>query len=97
MKTLLPLLLILLPLGVTAQTPRSSKLPNIIYVMVDDMGHADIGPYGQTEIKTPNLDKMAKEGMKFTAAYAGASVCAPSRSVLMTGQHLGHTRVRGNA
>jgi len=65
--------------------------------MVDDMGYADIGPYGQKLIRTPHLDQMAAEGIRFTAAYAGASVCAPSRSVLMTGQHLGHTRVRGNA
>ena len=90
-------LLFLLPLACFAQTAAPAKPPNIIYVMVDDMGHADIGPYGQTEIKTPHLDRMAKEGIKFTAAYAGASVCAPSRSVLMTGQHLGHTRVRGNS
>jgi arylsulfatase A-like enzyme len=71
--------------------------PNIIFVMVDDMGYADIGPYGQQVIRTPHLDQMAKEGIRFTATYTGASVCAPSRSVLMTGKHLGHTRVRGNA
>lgn len=65
--------------------------------MVDDMGYRDIGPYGQQLIATPNLDRMAREGLRFTQAYVGASVCAPSRSVLMTGQRLGHTRVRGNA
>jgi arylsulfatase A-like enzyme len=83
--------------NLAAQAPSSATLPNIIFVMADDMGHADIGPYGQKVIATPNLDRMAREGMRFTQAYTGASVCAPSRSVLMTGQHLGHTRVRGNA
>lgn len=71
--------------------------PNIIYLMVDDMGWGDAGCYGQKHIQTPNIDRLAKEGVRFTNVYAGGSVCAPSRSVLMTGQHLGHTRVRGNA
>ena len=79
------------------QTQRGTRLPNIVYVMVDDMGYADIGPYGQKVIQTPNLDRMAQEGIRFTDVYTGASVCAPSRSVLMTGKHAGHTRVRGNA
>ena len=77
--------------------PAAAVLPRIIFVMADDMGPADIGPYGQKVIRTPNIDRMAAEGIRFTAAYAGASVCAPSRSVLMTGKHLGHTRVRGNS
>lgn len=81
----------------SAQSATAARLPNIIYVMVDDMGRADIGPYGQQVIKTPHLDRMAREGIRFTDVYTGASVCAPSRSVLMTGQHLGHTRVRGNS
>ncbi len=71
--------------------------PNIIYLMVDDMGWGDAGCYGQKHIQTPNIDRFAREGTRFTDVYAGASVCAPSRSVLMTGQHLGHTRVRGNS
>jgi len=83
-------------IAAVSQPQRSASLPNIIYVMVDDMGYADIGPYGQKVIKTPNLDRMAQEGIRFTDVYTGASVCAPSRSVLMTGKHLGHTRVRGN-
>ncbi len=70
--------------------------PNIIYIMADDMGYNDIGAYGQELIQTPNLDRMASEGMMFTNHYAGTSVCAPSRSCLMTGQHNGHTYVRGN-
>lgn len=71
--------------------------PNVIFVLADDLGYGEIGPYGQTLIATPVLDRMAREGMKFTQFYAGSAVCAPSRSVLMTGQHTGHTRVRGNA
>lgn len=71
--------------------------PNLIWIMADDLGYGDLGCYGQMVITTPNLDRMAKEGMRFTHFYAGATVCAPSRSVLMTGQHHGHTRVRGNA
>lgn len=70
--------------------------PNIIFIMADDLGYGDLGCYGQTKIKTPYLDKMALEGMKFTSAYSGSPVCAPSRSCLMTGQHTGHTTVREN-
>jgi len=64
--------------------------------MADDLGYADLGCYGQKLIQTPCIDQMAREGMRFTQCYAGACVCAPSRSVLMTGQHTGHTRVREN-
>ncbi len=71
--------------------------PNLIWIMADDLGWGDLGSYGQQVIKTPQLDRMAAEGLRFTHFYAGATVCAPSRSVLMTGQHHGHTRVRGNA
>ena len=71
--------------------------PNIIFIMADDLGYGELGSYGQKIIQTPNLDRMAAEGMRFTQFYAGCTVCAPSRSVLMTGQHMGHTRVRGNA
>ncbi|MDG2256445.1 MAG: arylsulfatase [Opitutaceae bacterium] len=78
-----------------AKAPDSAK-PNIIFIMADDMGYGDLGSYGQTVIQTPYLDKMAKEGLRFTNCYAGSTVCAPSRSVLMTGQHTGHTTVRGN-
>jgi len=70
--------------------------PNIIFIMADDLGYGDIGVYGQQLIKTPNIDKLSDDGMKFTDYYSGASVCAPARSVLMTGLHVGHTRVRGN-
>ncbi|MBP6603991.1 MAG: sulfatase-like hydrolase/transferase, partial [Verrucomicrobiales bacterium] len=71
--------------------------PNLIWIMADDLGYAELGCYGQKVIKTPHLDRMAAEGLRFTHFYAGATVCAPSRSVLMTGLHHGHTRVRGNA
>ena len=74
-----------------------SDRPNIIYIMADDLGWGDLGCYGQNRIQTPHLDNMASEGMRFTQVYAGSTVCAPSRSVLMTGLHTGHTRVRGNA
>ena len=71
--------------------------PNLIWIMADDLGYGDLGCYGQKVITTPHLDRMVREGLRFTHFYAGATVCAPSRSVLMTGQHHGHTRVRGNA
>jgi len=73
------------------------RKPNIIFILADDLGYGDLGCYGQQKIHTPNIDKLADEGMRFTNCYAGSTVCAPSRSVLMTGQHTGHTRVRGNS
>ncbi len=79
----------------TEKTITAPK-PNIIYIMADDLGYADIGPFGQTLIQTPYLDQMAREGMKFTQHYAGTAVCAPSRCVLMTGLHTGHAEIRGN-
>ena len=74
-------------------TPR----PNIIFILADDLGYGDLGCYGQSKIKTPNLDKMASEGIRFTDFYAGSTVCAPSRCALMTGLHTGHAFVRGNS
>jgi arylsulfatase A-like enzyme len=76
---------------------QSGRRPNILYIMLDDAGTADFGCYGQKKIQTPTVDKLATEGMRFTAAYAGGSVCAPSRSCLMTGLHQGHSAVRANA
>jgi arylsulfatase A-like enzyme len=78
-------------------TALGANLPNIILIVADDLGYAEIGAYGQELIKTPTLDRLADEGMRFTQFYSGAPVCASSRSVLMTGQHSGHTRVRGNS
>lgn len=74
----------------------AKKRPNIIFIMVDDMGWADLGCYGSKAISTPNIDRMASEGIRFTDAYSGCMVCAPARSVLMTGFHTGHTSVRSN-
>ncbi len=71
--------------------------PNIVFIMADDMGYGNLGCFGQKRIKTPNLDRMAAEGMRFTSAYAGATVCAPSRCTLMSGKHTGHATVRGNS
>lgn len=82
--------------GMSAPSDAPAKKPNIIFIMADDLGYGDLGCYGQKLIQTPNIDRMAKEGMRFTQCYAGSTVCAPSRSVLMTGQHTGHTTVRGN-
>jgi arylsulfatase A-like enzyme len=70
--------------------------PNIIFILADDLGYGDLGCYGQQKIATPNIDRLASQGMRFTQAYAGSTVCAPSRCALMTGLHTGHTRVRGN-
>lgn len=70
--------------------------PNIIFILADDLGYGDLGCYGQQVIRTPNIDRMAAEGMLFTDAYAGSTVCAPSRCSLMTGLHTGHAYVRGN-
>jgi len=70
--------------------------PNIIFVLADDLGYGDLGCYGQTRIETPHLNRLASEGMRFTSAYAGSTVCAPSRCSLMTGYHTGHARTRGN-
>lgn len=81
----------------THSATAPARKPNIIFILADDLGYGELGCYGQKLIKTPNIDKLAGEGIRFTQFYAGSTVCAPSRSVLMTGQHVGHTRVRGNA
>lgn len=70
--------------------------PNIIYIYADDLGYGEIGCYGQKKIQTPNLDKMAKEGLRFTQHYTSAPVCAPARCMLLTGKHSGHSYIRGN-
>lgn len=81
-----------------AQQPEAEwkQSPNVIYILADDLGIGDISPYGQNLIKTPNLQRMSDEGMRFTQCYSGTSVSAPSRASLMTGQHTGHTYIRGN-
>lgn len=82
-------------LTIEAQTKTKSH-PNIIYVYADDLGYGELGCYGQQKIKTPNLDRIAKEGMRFTQHYTSTPVCAPARCMLMTGKHGGHSYIRGN-
>ena len=91
-KFYLILLVLLLPLSVWAEV----KKPNVIYILADDLGYGDLSCYGQKKFQTPNIDRLAKEGLKFTAHYSGNTVCSPSRAVLMTGQHSGHCYIRGN-
>jgi uncharacterized sulfatase len=83
-------------LCLVASLVHAESRPNIIYIMVDDLGYGDLGSYGQERILTPNLDRMAKEGMRLTDHYAGHTVCRPSRLVLWTGKHVGHTGLTGN-
>ncbi len=95
--TSIRLLLLTALLAAAGCAAAAAARPNLIWIMADDLGYGDLGSYGQKVIRTPHLDRMAREGLRFTHFYAGATVCAPSRSVLMTGQHHGRTRVRGNA
>ncbi len=87
----------LLALAAPAPADTTPPKPNIIFVLADDLGYGDLGCYGQERIRTPRIDRMASEGMRFTQCYAGSTVCAPSRCTLMTGLHTGHCTVRGNA
>jgi arylsulfatase A-like enzyme len=88
---------LVLPAQSATDPPPAPRRPSIIYVLADDLGYGDLGCYGQTKFATPNLDKMANEGVRFTSAYAGSTVCSPSRAALMLGQHTGHLNIRGNA
>jgi len=90
------LLIALLALQNLAVLAGAEKPTNVIYILADDLGYGDVGCFGQKDIRTPNLDKLASQGMRFTQHYSGSTVCAPSRSVLMTGLHTGHTPIRGN-
>ena len=83
--------------GNTKSDIKKPKLPNVIYILADDLGYGDLSCYGQEKFSTPNIDALATRGMKFTQAYSGSTVCAPSRCCLMTGLHSGHAAVRGNA
>ncbi len=94
---LVAVLVLLGPLGTRAAWAGQAKKPNIIFILADDLGYGDVGCYGQKKIGTPNLDRLATQGMRFTQVYAGSTVCAPSRCALMTGQHTGHCTIRGNA
>jgi arylsulfatase A len=87
----------LLPLAATmSQLAAAEARPNIVFFIADDLGYGDVGCFGQTKIRTPNIDQLAKDGMRLTQCYAGNAVCAPSRCVLMTGMHPGHAQVRNN-
>src|SRR5438067_8266357 len=100
MRLLLAAAVIIVPTLLLTERPQNRQdnpRPNIIFILADDLGYGDLGCYGQKQIKTPNFDRMSKEGMRFTQFYAGSTVCAPSRCSLMTGLHTGHTYVRGNA
>ena len=89
MRTTLLAILLASPAAVAAP-------PNVVVILADDLGWGDLGCYGQTKIRTPHLDKLAADGVRFTQAYAGSTVCGPSRCSLLTGLHCGHARVRGN-
>ena len=79
-----------------SQIGFAQQKPNVIYIYADDLGYGELGCYGQQKIKTPNLNQMAKEGIRFTQHYTSAPVCAPARCMLMTGKHSGHSYIRGN-
>ncbi|HEX6881765.1 MAG TPA: arylsulfatase [Planctomycetota bacterium] len=89
-------------LALLALAPRAGaqvapeRRPNVVLILADDLGYGDLGAYGQARIRTPNLDRMAREGLRFTQFYAGGAVCVPSRAVLMTGKHTGHAALRIN-
>ena len=70
--------------------------PNVVFILADDLGYADVSCYGRRDLATPNIDRLAAEGLRFTQAYAGTAVCAPSLGSLLTGKHTGHTTIRGN-
>jgi len=82
--------------GLFSLCREPERRPNIIYILADDLGYTELGCYGQKKIRTPNLDRMASEGMRFTQHYAGSPVCAPSRCTLLTGRHTGHAYIRDN-
>jgi arylsulfatase len=93
MRFVIPLFLALI---LASSAPADAKRPNVVFILADDLGWRDVGCYGQTKIKTPSIDRLAAEGMKFTQAYSGNAVCAPSRCCLMTGKHPGHAYIRNN-
>jgi len=92
LRLLIPVILCFVSGSLTA----ADKPLNIVFILADDLGWGELGSYGQKKIPTPNLDRLAREGSRFTQHYSGAPVCAPARCVLMTGKHLGHAEIRGN-
>jgi arylsulfatase A len=92
----LPSCLTLLLLAALAARAEPARPPNIVFILADDLGYGELGCYGQEKIRTPHLDRLAAEGLRFTRHYSGSPVCAPSRCVLMTGKHPGHAYIRDN-
>src|SRR5262245_52903671 len=97
LRTALAALVLLLVAAAHAFVPPGAPRPNILPIQADDLGYGDLSSYGQTYFKTPSLDALAAGGIRFTQYYAGSTVCAPSRTALMTGLHTGHASIRGNA
>ncbi|MCD4663931.1 MAG: arylsulfatase [Bacteroidales bacterium] len=98
-KSKIVLLILVVSIAITAcqqKQQEAAKLPNIIYILADDLGYGELGCYGQEKIETPNIDKLAETGMRFTQHYSGSPVCAPARCNLLTGVHPGHAVIRGN-
>ena len=95
-RSWLALALVALGPGSAATAADPPRGPNVVFILADDLGHAELGCYGQTRIRTPHVDQLAKDGVRFTRFYAGNAVCAPSRCALMTGRHMGHAAVRNN-
>src|SRR5216117_3493261 len=83
-------------LVVIGRSQPASSPPNVLLIQADDLGYGDLSAFGQARFKTPSLDRLAREGIRFTQYYAGSTVCAPSRTALLTGLHTGHTSIRGN-
>ncbi len=97
LKSSLRLALALLFVGMTLTAAiAQDRPPNIVFILADDLGYGDLGCYGQKQIRTPNIDRLAAAGVRFTSCYSGSTVCAPSRCALMTGKHTGHCRIRSN-
>lgn len=96
LKRIISLFLLLNVSDANAQLHKKIKQPNIIFILADDLGYGDIGCYGQQKIETPNIDRMAKNGLRFTQFYSGSTVCGPARCSFFTGLHTGHTVIRGN-
>jgi arylsulfatase A-like enzyme len=89
-------LFVALCLFFTSFALAEAKKPNIVFILADDLGVGDVGCYGQTKIQTPNIDRLAKQGMRFTQAYSPSPVCAPTRCGLLTGMSMGHAYIRDN-
>lgn len=89
-------LLVLVLVTPLARGQGASRPPNVVFIMADDLGYREVGCFGQERILTPNIDRLAAEGMRLTRHYSGSAVCAPTRAILMTGKHAGHSPIRGN-